>query len=153
MNWDTLYAEMLGLLAAKSKDPDSQYACILVDEENRILSTGYNGIPRGMDYKDEYTKRPDKYMYFIHAEANAVFNAAAIGVALDGCTAHVIKPPCVECLKTLYQSGIREIVFSVGHSIVGENVDPTDWRFTLATAKEMGSRMHDLSIRQANIQL
>jgi dCMP deaminase len=140
MNWDEYYKDIVYDIAAKSKDRSTRCGAVITDISRRILSTGYNGIPRGMDYKDTYHSRPDKYMYFIHAEQNAIFAAAANGVALQGGVIYVIKPPCAECVKAIIQVGIGEVIYYETHDEIDEarsTLDLTNWRMTLTAAIDM----------------
>lgn len=80
-----------------------------MDKRQRLRSTGYNGIPRGIEYKDVYHDRPDKYMYFIHAELNAILNAAAIGTSTEQCTMYLLCLPCAQCAGAIINAGIIQI--------------------------------------------
>jgi len=73
---------------------------------------GYNGMPRGIDDDvDERHERPTKYLWFEHAERNAIYNAASNGTALEGCTMYINSlPPCCDCARAIIQSGIIEVV-------------------------------------------
>lgn len=94
----------------KSKDPSTKVACLIVDDENSTISTGYNGIPRGVTDLPIRMERPQKYKWMQHAEANAVANAARNGVSLRGSTAFVTHYPCPSCAGQLINAGIRRIV-------------------------------------------
>ena len=88
-------------------------ACI-VDTDNRILSTGYNGFPQGCSDDDFPWNRDEslgetKYQYVVHAELNAVLNAR--GKSLAGARLYVGLFPCNECAKAIIQSGIGEVIF------------------------------------------
>ena len=100
--------------AQKSKDPNTKVACLIVDEENSILVSGYNGLPRGVNDTPDRMSRPAKYSWVQHAEANAVSNAARNGVALRGSTAYVTQFPCSICAGQLINAGIRRIVVEDG---------------------------------------
>lgn len=95
-----------------SKDPNTKVAAIVLSPDAHvILSTGYNGIPRKVsDTKPERWQRPEKYDWVVHAEANAICNAARSGMRLDGATAVVTMFPCCDCARMLVQSGITTIV-------------------------------------------
>jgi dCMP deaminase len=105
----------VALLAAKrSKDPSTQVGACIVDEENRILSTGYNGFPQGCS-DDEYPwdregdEENTKYPYVVHAELNSILNAG--GKSLKGAKMYVALFPCNECAKAIIQSGITEVIY------------------------------------------
>ncbi len=103
----------VSLLAAKrSKDPNTQVGACIVDENNIILSTGYNGFPFGCsddDYPWEREGENTKYKYVVHAELNAILNAN--GKSLKGARIYVDLFPCNECAKAIIQSGISEVVY------------------------------------------
>ena len=102
------------LAAERSKDPNTQVGACIVDNENRILSTGYNGFPHGCS-DDEFPWGRDgaegeaKYAYVVHAELNAILNAS--GKNLAGSKLYVGLFPCNECAKAIIQAGVREVVY------------------------------------------
>lgn len=124
MNWDAYFISFAEVAASKSRDPSSQYGAVIVDPRNTPIATGYNGLPRGVEYRDELYRRPDKYFYFVHAEQNAIFNAAASGVSTLNCIMYVLRPPCVECVKAIVQSGIRRVVYKEPHPVYEEKELP-----------------------------
>ena len=103
----------VALLAAKrSKDPNTQVGACIVDSNNIILSTGYNGFPYGCSddlYPWEREGEDTKYNYVVHAELNAILNAR--GKNLKGARLYVDLFPCNECAKAIIQSGIGEVVY------------------------------------------
>ena len=105
----------VALLAAnRSKDPNTQVGACIVDNDNRILSTGYNGFPQGCSDDDFPWNRDEsagetKYQFVVHAELNAVLNAR--GKTLAGAKLYVGLFPCNECAKAIIQSGIKEVIF------------------------------------------
>ena len=116
INWDEYFMSVALLAAMRSKDPNTQVGACIVGEDNRIISTGYNGFPRGCS-DDEFpwdtTDDPltDKHSYVIHAEANAILNYRGSLKDLSGATCYVTLFPCQECAKTLAQAGIGEVVY------------------------------------------
>lgn len=118
MNFDELYIRMAMLVAQKSKDESTKIGCVIVSQDNTVLSTGFNGFPRGVkEVLDgqpiaERWARPTKYSIVEHAERNAVYNAARNGVKLLGAKAYLnIAPtPCADCCRGLIQAGITEII-------------------------------------------
>ncbi|CAE6933681.1 DCTD [Symbiodinium sp. KB8] len=103
------------LSAQRSKDPSTQVGACIVDEDNRIVSVGYNGFPRGCsDEELPWARVADspldtKYMYVCHAEVNAVMNKNT--ASLKGARMYVALFPCNECAKIIIQSGIAEVVY------------------------------------------
>ena len=97
--------------ARKSKDPSTQVGAAIIGPDREARSTGYNGPCRGEDDSDtSLFERPLKYAIFEHAERNAIYNAARIGVSCRGCTMYVTFPPCVDCARAIVQSGIARLV-------------------------------------------
>lgn len=95
-----------------SKDPNTKVAAILLSQDtHNVLSTGYNGIPRGMnDNIESRWQRPDKYLWVSHAEINSLCSAARNGTPVENCVAVVTLFPCCDCAKALIQAGVKTIV-------------------------------------------
>ena len=114
ISWDEYFMGVALLAAQRSKDPNTQVGACIVDEENRILSTGYNGFPHGCS-DDEFPWNRDetlgetKYQFVVHAELNAILNAN--GKKLAGSKVYVALFPCNECAKAIIQSGISEVIY------------------------------------------
>ena len=124
---------MCDLVAEKSKDPSTKVGAVIVGKNNEVVSTGFNGFPRGFKDKDvpERYERPLKYDLTEHAERNAIYNAARIGSRLDECKIYVNSlPPCTDCARGIIQSGIKEVV------IVDKDI-PERWRNNCAEAINM----------------
>ena len=109
--WDKRFLEMAKLVASWSKDPSTQVGAVAVRNRN-VIAQGYNGFPRGMDDDPQYyNDRPLKYRLIVHAEMNAIYNAAENGVSLKDSTLYVYGlPVCNDCAKGLVQAGIKRIV-------------------------------------------
>lgn len=114
LSWDEYFMGIALLSAMRSKDPSTQVGCCIVDNENRIISVGYNGMPRCCDddvYPWERSQGLDgKYLFVCHAELNAILNCHN-GGSVQGSTVYTTLFPCNECAKAIVQSGIREIVY------------------------------------------
>ena len=112
ISWDEYFMSVAILAAMRSKDPSTQVGCCIVDNNNSILSTGYNGMPMGCS-DDEYPwdreGEETKYPYVVHAELNAILNAG--GKSLKGARLFVDLFPCNECAKAIIQSGISEVIY------------------------------------------
>jgi dCMP deaminase len=122
--WDKRFLDMARLVASWSKDPKRQVGCVLVDELNCIISTGYNGPPRGLD---NFSAR-DRLELTIHAEENALLRAN--GPIFSAYTYPYL--PCSRCMAKLAQANVRRIV-SIG--------EPNDqWRpdLTYKICNELG---------------
>ena len=101
--WHLRFLKLAEEVADWSKDPSTKVACILV-KDRRIISTGFNGFPRGIsDDLETLLDRDKKYEITVHAEVNAVTAAALHGVSTDGCTAYVTFTPCSRMNRNSYQ--------------------------------------------------
>ena len=93
------------------REPDTRVAAlILAPGSHQIISTGVNGMCRGVAERQERWTRPAKYRWVVHAELDAIASAARAGVRLDGSVCVVTLFPCADCCKALIQAGIRELV-------------------------------------------
>jgi dCMP deaminase len=111
--WDEYYLNICKMVAARSKDPNTQIGCVIAGPAHEIRSTGYNSLPRGIrDDVAERLERPTKYLWMEHAERNAIYNAARCGTPLEGCTLYVEIMPCMDCGRAVVQAGIKEVVIS-----------------------------------------
>ena len=107
MKWRRRFADMAKLVATWSKDPSTQVGAVIFDARRVIVGLGYNGFPRGVrDEVDRYTEKSVKYKLVVHAEANAILNAAR---SVRECALLVTKFPCSECSKLIAQSGIINV--------------------------------------------
>ena len=116
ISWDEYFMGVALLSGMRSKDPNTQVGACIVSQDNKILSMGYNGFPKGCD-DDEFPwgTAPDplydKHNYVIHAEANAILNYRGSLKDMTGATVYVTLFPCHECAKTLVQAGVGEVVY------------------------------------------
>ncbi|MBQ7739636.1 MAG: dCMP deaminase family protein [Eubacterium sp.] len=115
ISWDEYFMGVSLLSAMRSKDPSTQVGACIVSDENKIMSVGYNGFPRGCS-DDEFpwersadNSNDTKYPFVCHAELNAILNAG--GQDLRGARIFVALFPCNECAKAIIQSGIKEVVY------------------------------------------
>ena len=115
ISWDEYFMGVAKLASLRSKDPNSQVGACIVGQDNKILSMGYNGFPRGCsDDEFPWAREGDtletKYAYVTHSELNAILNYR--GGSLEGCKIYVTLFPCNECAKAIIQSGIKTVVFA-----------------------------------------
>ena len=112
ISWNEYFMGIALLASKRSKDPNTQVGACIVNADNVILSTGYNGFPYGCS-DDEFPWEREggdtKYNYVVHAELNAILNAG--GRSLKGARIFVDLFPCNECAKAIIQSGIQEVVY------------------------------------------
>ena len=111
ISWDEYFMAVAQLAGMRSKDPHTQVGACIVSEDNKILSMGYNGFPRGCS-DDEFpwgktSENPleNKYLYTTHSELNAILNYR--GGSLEGAKLYVTLFPCNECCKAIIQAGIK----------------------------------------------
>ncbi len=109
-NWDEYFLYVASVASIKSKDPRCPVGAVMVSNDNIILSTGFNGLARGV-HDDEQTLQDadEKLKVICHAEANAILNAARVGARLEGATIYVSKFPCLACCNAIIQAGIKRI--------------------------------------------
>lgn len=107
--WDKRFIELAKLVGSWSKDPSTKVGAVIVDSDNRIVSTGYNGFPRGIeDCEKKLVDREQKYSIIVHAEMNAL---AFANKPVIGCTLYTWPfQPCSRCAGPIIQSGIKRVV-------------------------------------------
>ncbi len=113
ISWDVYFMGIAHLSALRSKDPNTQVGAVIVDEEHKVVSIGYNGFPRGISDDDfpwekEGSMLNTKYPYVVHAELNAILNAPR---SLKNTSIYVSLFPCHECAKAIIQSGIKKVIY------------------------------------------
>lgn len=114
LSWDDTFMLMALVMAQRSADPNTQVGAIITDEENRLVSAGYNGPPKGIHPKRiswarEGKPEDTKYARIIHAEINAIHNAKRHD--LSKCKAYITLYPCNTCAASMIQEGIQEIIY------------------------------------------
>lgn len=106
--WDKRFLRIALEVSTWSKDPSTKVGAV-VERDRRILSTGYNGFPRGVkDLPERYEDRAIKYPLVAHAEANALDNCHEHPA---GGTMYAMARPCPECAKRIIQRGLKRVVF------------------------------------------
>lgn len=114
ISWDEYFMALAILSSKRSKDPSTQVGACIVDENNKILSMGYNGMPIGINddnitWEREGSFLDTKYAYVCHAELNAILNCKG---NLTGSKIYVYLFPCNECAKAIIQAGIKEVIYA-----------------------------------------
>lgn len=116
INWDEFFMMSAVLASCRSKDPNTRVGCVIVNRNNRIISSGYNGFPNGIgDDKLPWTKDSEcfdktKYAYVVHAEVNSILNSYTTD--LKDCILYTTLFPCNECTKLIIQKGISKIIYA-----------------------------------------
>ncbi len=116
LTWDEYFMSVAKLSAMRSKDPSTQVGACIASNTNRILSTGYNGAPNGIedkyfpwDREGEFLNT--KYPYVCHAEMNCILSYRGDNKDLENARIYVDLFPCNECAKIIIQSGIKEVIY------------------------------------------
>lgn len=114
ISWNEYFMGVALLSSKRSKDPATKVGACIVNEDKRIIGIGYNGFPRGCSdtiypwQKTSPNQLENKYLYVVHAEANAILNAST---SCKNATLYVSLFPCNECAKLIIQSGIKKIIY------------------------------------------
>lgn len=106
--WDQNFLELAKTVSTFSKDPSTKVGAVIVDNDNRVISIGYNGFPKGIRDDNRLDNRDLKYDMVVHAEANALLFANA---PVKGCTIYTWPfQPCSRCASLIIQAGIQRVV-------------------------------------------
>ena len=153
LSWDEYIMGVASLSAMRSKDPSTQVGACIVNADKRIISMGYNGMPRQCSddefpWDREGNPLDSKYLFVCHAELNAILNSA--GGSVRGCTVYTTLFPCNECAKAIIQAGITEVVY------MSDKYATTD--STLAAKKMFDTagvtyRPYNIANKKVNIEL
>ena len=127
--WDSRFLEVAKLISTWSKDPSTKVGAVIVSPNRKILSTGYNGLPRGItDSKERLTNREIKLSMVVHAEMNAIHQAER---DLNGTWIYVSHFfVCSECAKHIVQSGISRVIMPPGKV-------PKKWQASVEVADKL----------------
>lgn len=138
--WDQYFLNLARAASARSKDPDTQVGCVIADPRRRVVSTGYNGPPPGINDRGVDWSRPAKYDVVIHAETNAVLHAQR---NLAGCTLYVTGRPCSVCMRLVAASGVGQVVFS---PLPIAMVNEEEWQKTMRVANLCGVVLREVEL-------
>jgi dCMP deaminase len=129
--WDRRFLRIAEEVRTWSKDPGTKVGCVLVSDR-RLIASGYNGFPSTLsDSLTLYEDRDYKLAVTVHAEANAIMNAAKNGAKTQSCTAYVTFPPCSQCAASLIQAGVERVVCP------DPETAPERWRASFKLGNEM----------------
>lgn len=114
LTWDEYFMGIALLSSLRSKDNNTKVGCCIADRNNRVIGTGYNGMPNKCKDDEMCWNRDgeginNKYFYVVHAEANAIINSDRI--RLLNSILYTTLYPCCECAKLIVQSGISEVIY------------------------------------------
>lgn len=117
-DWDSYFMKIAFAVSERSTCDRAFVGCVLVLEK-RILTTGFNGSPAGQPHCDEegHLMVDGHCVRTIHAETNAIIQAALHGVSSRGSTCYVTHFPCINCAKVLVNAGITRLVYNVAYRL------------------------------------
>lgn len=153
LSWDEYFMGIAVLSAKRSKDPSTQVGACIVNKDNRIISVGYNGMPRCCS-DDEFpwdkndNPLDSKYLYVCHAELNAILNCDRGNVR--DCICYTTLFPCNECAKAIIQSGMSEVVYMEDKYADSDSVIASKKMFDTAGVKY---RLYNKSGKEVNVNL
>ncbi len=110
--WDKRFMQLAKDVSEWSKDKNTKTGAVIVDDkENTELTMGYNGFPRGADDDSDQRRyeKPDKYFWTEHAERNAIYKAARLGININGSRMYCTYFPCADCSRAIIQTGIKKL--------------------------------------------
>lgn len=120
--WYGYFLGLADLTAGRSRDPRLQVGAVIVDSKSKVvIATGYNGFPRGVRSENVRHGPAEKHDWTVHAEENAIFNAARVGARTDGATLFTSDAPCGRCARAIVQAGIEKVV---ARDRIGRWLDP-----------------------------
>lgn len=109
--WHQRFLKQAYDVASWSKDKSTKVGAVIVDDNRAPRSYGFNGFPRKVnDNIKNRHERPVKYKYTEHAERNALYHCARVGIPTEGCTIYITHYPCSDCARGIIQSGIKRVV-------------------------------------------
>ncbi|MBQ9001910.1 MAG: cytidine/deoxycytidylate deaminase family protein [Eggerthellaceae bacterium] len=120
-SWDEYFATLAKQVSTRTTCLRRAVGAVIV-KENRILATGYNGVPRGMDHCSEVgclreklgvpSGQRQEICRGLHAEQNAIIQAARYGIDISGAKMYITTQPCITCAKMCINAGITEIIYA-----------------------------------------
>jgi dCMP deaminase len=111
--------EITEMVASRSTCDRAFVGCVIVNDDHRIVSTGYNGSVAGNPHCDDvgHTMRDGHCIATIHAEMNALLYCAKEGIPVKNCIVYVTHFPCLNCTKALIQAGIKKIYYKYEYNV------------------------------------
>jgi len=140
--WIKRWLDLAEHYASWSKDPSTKVGAVIVDDKNRLVSIGYNGMPQGLKNEDSYLNdRELKYKTIIHAEINALIFAQKTHADLSKCTLYTFPfLPCSNCMSIFLQSGIKTFITLKN--------DSERWKDSFEISRNLALDMNDVSVME-----
>lgn len=115
--WQEYFIDVMDAVARRGTCDRGRSGCVIVSVDNRILSTGYVGSPRGLPHCDDvgHEMVNGHCVRTVHAEANAIANAARMGISIEGAILYCRMTPCRKCAELIIQSGITKVITQFKH--------------------------------------
>ena len=137
--WKKRFLKLSKEISTWSKDPSTKVGALIISEDRNIISTGYNGFPRGIeDTEERLNNRELKYKFILHAEMNCILNALYNGRSVKDCILFVHGlPPCSECTKSIIQAGMKKVIT--------DSKATDNWKESLKLSLEM--------LKEANVEI
>lgn len=110
--WDIRFFELCELIASWSEDASRKIGAVIVGPGNEVRATGFNGLPRGVkaDRPERHSREgKQKYLWYEHAERNAIYNLVRSGCAGSSCVMYCNSFPCADCTRAIIQAGLSEL--------------------------------------------
>jgi len=109
--WDYYFISLAFLVAQRSLDEFTKCGAVVVAGDNTVLGVGYNSPPRGCDDRKVPQTRPEKYLWFLHAEEAAIVNASRAGLCLKDSIFYITGAPCARCVRKMINVGVKKIIY------------------------------------------
>lgn len=110
-SWADVMMDLAFRMSKRSHDAQTQHGSVICNDDNEIITTGYNGFMRGIDDSLLPNVRPEKYEFMIHSEISAILTCARQGRPTKGMTIYVTGMPCLRCLQYIHQAGIKKVIY------------------------------------------
>jgi len=135
IDWIDYFLLIANIVSLRSKDAQTKHGCVITDNNNRILGTGYNSFIRGMTDAEMPNLRPGKYKFFVHSEINALQNLTVNPLLYkEGLTAYITGRPCLNCLQFLHNNNVKNIYAQNRQGSVLEKDEETEFLYILSSS-------------------
>lgn len=113
ISWEAYFMSIAMMVASRSTCDRAQVGAVIINDDNRIVATGYNGSVSGAPHCDDagHTMVDGHCVATVHAEQNALYYCAKEGIATKDCSLYVTHFPCLNCTKAIIQAGIKAVYY------------------------------------------
>lgn len=134
-SFDDYFLGLAFAVSTRSYDGQTRHGTLLVDENQHILSTGYNSFPRKMPDRVMPNTRPAKYKFMLHSEICALSNLTTNVWEHEHVTAYITGKPCLTCLMTLWNAGVADFCMADRPGWQADDEQEKDWDFFIYQTK------------------